>query len=132
MAKHWDSFLSHCISMSFCSLLCLHWALNVTISTEFPYLGVVGGFYYTARMPKCLHKVPDWQPCVNLVPMLLQQNPQNIDPRFQPKRWHKVIPRCGQPSAHIKSTLRAPYNFIFLTLLIFFQYFIYCFKYFIL
>ena len=31
---------------------------------------------YTTRMPKILHKVPDWQPYMNLIPMLLQQNPQ--------------------------------------------------------
>ena len=34
-----------------------------------------------------------------------------------------VIPRCGQPLAHIKSTLEAPYNFILQTLSIFFSIF---------
>ena len=33
---------------------------------------------YTVGTPKCLHKVPDRQPYMNLVPMLLQQNPQNV------------------------------------------------------
>ena len=89
-----------------------------------------GRFEFLRRRKSVAHTIGNT--CKKVLAGTVQQNPQNIGPRFQPKRWHKVIPRRGQLSAHIKSTLRAPYNFIFLTLLIFFQYFIYSFKYFIL
>ena len=58
---------------------------------------------------------PPWTPG----PATLHEPDSHGTPRFRPKHWHGVITPLG-----------APYNFILQT--IFFQYFIYCFKYFIL